>query len=199
MKKLIACLGYNLNPDGSIPPILQNRLNDSIKLAQDAPGSELLLMGAQSYQDNTTLSSQASAMFDYVTCATSDIDVTRIRKEERSTSALQQVFALRDYMSRYELTVVASEYYIDRIRFFAAYLLGQEAIIHFVGSAIPQDQREAFREAEGLKLETARRWLAKHQEAGDHEAIIAEEQAFQDFAKAQLAQQPGSWVDYHKP
>src|ERR1035437_4403254 len=185
MSKIIACLGYHLNLDGSINPILQNRLNDSINEITKNPNSILMLMGSSTYREkDSTKTSEAEVMKKYLKNNFSkNLNKVKILKEENSTSAVEQLFFLKQKVSNIsDLIIISSEFFGSRIKLYAEYIFGTINGIIFIESKVPQNIRQKFQEIESEKFSKAIEWLKNHKK-GDSETILKEQKAFQDKVK----------------
>ena len=182
MSKIIACLGYHLNPDGSINPILQNRLNDSVAEITKNPNSILMLMGSSMYREkNPVRTSEAGVMKKYLeTNFGGNLKDIKILTEENSTNAVEQLcFLKQEVQNISDLTIVSSEFFGDRVKLYAEYIFGTANGITFIESKLPHDIKEKFKEVETDKFTKAVEWLKNHKK-GDFEAILKEQKAFQD-------------------
>lgn len=185
MKNLVVCLGYDLNLDGSISQVLENRLAHSVALCRKTSGSTLLLMGAKNFRDETDLMTQSAAMKGYLMEKYPDIlSNTQIVTEETTTSTVEQLAYLREYIgtskvgSDIEITVVASEIFLERVKLYVEYIFGTNQGFKFLGSKIPNDIRENFERVEIEKLKKAKAWLMNHKK-GEYKKIVEEQMAFQ--------------------
>ncbi len=186
MSKLIVCLGYRLKTDGSISPILENRIKDAVKICVGNENSILLLMGSSPYGNLIKTSvSEASVMNDYIKKNFSEeIKGVKIQIEGNTASAVEQLCYLKKFIEENKLnysdvTIVSSEFFNERIKLFAEYILGTSKGVNFIGSAVPQDLTEKFKEDEESKFKDAKIWLENNYTKGDHEKILADHKAFQ--------------------
>jgi hypothetical protein len=94
---IIACLGYRLNPDGSMTELLINRLQDSARLCQEHPEAVLLLMGSHSYRDEgKSMPTEASVMKQYLEQNYPSIfQTSRVVTEENTTTSVEQICFLK--------------------------------------------------------------------------------------------------------
>ena len=181
MSKIIACLGYHLNPDGSINSILQNRLNDSITEINKNPNSVLMLMGSFMYREkNSAGISEAEAMKKYLeTNFDGSLKDIKILTEENSTSTVEQLCFLKQEIPNIsDLIIVSSEFFGDRVKLYAEYIFGTTNGITFIESKLPDDIKEKFKEVEADKFTKAVEWLKNHKK-GDFITILEEQKAFQ--------------------
>lgn len=191
MPKLIACLGYSLNKDDSVPPILKNRLSDSLKICTENPDSTLLLMGGSYYRDKKNRAiSQAFAMKMFLeTNFGKQLEHTKIKIEENTTSTIEQLCYLRNIFDLKEtefnysdLVIVASKFFMDRVKLYAEYIFNTTENIIFIESDVPIDILGQFEATEDKKLIEAQDWL-KEYEKGDYWGILARQKAFQSEVK----------------
>ena len=181
MTSYIVCLGYDLNADGSIHPVLKSRLGDAIRLCLENKNSTLFLMGGRSFRDkHKKLPSQASVMYDYIKNQAPDVlNSAKVEKEEASTSTIEQLCFLRDHLpTRTTTFIVGSKYFIDRVKLYVEYIFGDIQRFEFVGSDIPLDLEGEMKKTEALKIDQTRKWLKGHKR-GDFKTILAEQKAFQ--------------------
>jgi hypothetical protein len=198
MPKLIACLGYDLKEDNSIDPILENRLRDSVDLCVKNPGSTLLLMGGQHYQDDRkNRVSQAFAMKTFLqTNFFNELKDTKIMVEKNTTSTIEQLCYLKKLIDFKEiefdysdLVIVSSQFFADRVKLYSEYIFSTDKNIIFIESDIPLGVLGQFKATEEEKLKEAQNWL-KDYKKGDYQAILIQHKAFQDLVKKGQINQP---------
>ncbi len=182
MAKIIVCLGYHLNSDGSIHPILKNRLKDSVAEIAKNPDSILMLMGSSLYSETDSIKiPEAKAMQKYLeNNFSSSLKNTKIITEENSASTIEQLCFLKENIPNIaDLIIISSEFFGNRVRLYAEYIFDVTDGITFIESKLPDDIREKFKEIEANKLAKAIAWLKNHQK-GDFQKILEEQKAFQD-------------------
>jgi hypothetical protein len=192
MQKIIACLGYRLNPDGSINPILQNRLNDSVIESTENPNSILILMGSSMYREKDSAKiSEAEAMKKYLEKNFSEsLKDVKILTEQNSTSAVEQICFLKENIQdASSLVIISSEFFGDRVKLYVEYIFGTTNGITFIESKLPDTIKEKFKEIEAGKLTKAIEWLKNHTK-GDFETILKEQKAFQDKVNEGMFKHP---------
>lgn len=184
MKNLIVCLGYELSAAGDIPLVLENRLNECIRLAKSREDSTLLLLGGRSFRDIKKESPiESKVMHDFIITHASDIiPFTKIVTEEQTTSTVEQICYLREFIAQNPdletITVVSSEFFNERVKLYARYILNSTLNIEFIPAKLPDNMKQDFEIAEANKLKKAEEWLSHHQ-IGDHKIILQEQLAFQ--------------------
>src|SRR6185369_14193609 len=111
MHKLIVCLGYDLEADGSIPPLLGNRLIDSVDLCRKTPGATLLLMGNISYRDaGLGLPTQAAVMREYLgRNFRKELKQSNILTEDETTSSVSQIVYLKELVDAGKFSLSPAE------------------------------------------------------------------------------------------
>jgi hypothetical protein len=186
--KLVACLGYNLKEDNSIHPILENRLRDSVDVCVKNNESVLILMGGVDYRDQGQQKvSQVSVMKKFLDeNFKEELENTKIIVEENTTSTIEQLCYLRELIDSGEfklkysdLVVVASEFFIERVKLYSEYIFNTNENITFIGSDIPESIFEQFKNTEENKLREAQIWL-KDYKRGDYEEILNRQKNFQE-------------------
>jgi len=196
MSKLIVCLGYNLQPDNSIPSILENRLKDTIKLCNENKNSVLLLMGASLYQDSReNIISEALAMKNYLEKNfKQEIKSIKMLTEETSTSTVEQLCYLKKFIKKEkfnysDVVIISSQFFIDRVKFYAEYIFDTSTGIIFIESAMPQNLVGHFQSVEEGKFKQAQGWLKNHRKRDD-QTILIEQKVFQNQVKKGKINQP---------
>lgn len=126
MPKLIMCLGYHLEPDNSVHPVLKNRLLDAANFCKSNKNSTLLLMGSSPYGDlRKDKISEASAMKKYLEENFSEeLGGTKIITKETTASTVEQLCYLKEFIAKEklnisDLVVVSSEFFSDRVKLYA--------------------------------------------------------------------------------
>ena len=182
-------MGYHLQPDGSISPILENRLKDTARLCEENKNSTLLLMGALSYHGPVKFSvSEASLMKEFFEKNfTKEIKYTKITIEENTTSTVEQLcylkkFSKQEKLNYSDLIIVSSKFFGDRVKLYVEYIFGTNSDIVFIESDIPIDLEDRFREIEKTKLQEVQDWFKGH-EKGDDVTILKEQEVFQAKVK----------------
>ena len=196
MSKLIVCLGYHLEPDGSISSILENRLKDTADLCNKNKNSILLLMGGFSYRGLEKFKfSEASLMKGFLEKNfNQQIKDINIITEENTTSTVEQLCYLKDFIKEKEindsdLIIVSSEFFGNRVKLYAEYIFGIVNGIVFIESQIPKEFLPKFQEVEAVKLTEAQNWLKNHTK-GDDTKILKEQKEFQSkVKKGEIVQQ----------
>ena len=198
MSKLIVCLGYRLEPDGSISPILKNRLEDTARLCKENINSTLLLMGGFSYHEAEKFKFSESALMNEFLEKNfaKEIEGIKIITEENTTSTVEQICYLKKFMQQeqlnfYDLIVVSSRFFGDRVKLYVEYIFGTNAEIKFIESDVPSDLKKRFKEIEKFKIQVAQDWLKGHIK-GDDVTILKEQQKFQMKVKMGEIKQPSS-------
>lgn len=200
MSKLIACLGYSLKEDNSVHPILENRLHDSIDVCVNNPNSALILMGGAYYKDTKERRiTQASAMKKFLDeNFNQELENTKIIVEGNTTSTIEQLCYLRRLIDSKQalfnysdLVIIASKFFINRVKLYSEYIFNTNEGIIFVGSDVPQDISEQFKNTEEKKFIEAQIWLKNYQK-GDFEKILIQQKSFQDMVQKGQINQPTS-------
>jgi len=197
MPKLIVCLGYHLQLDNSIHPVLKNRLLDAVALCGKNKGSTLLLMGSSPYGDfRKDEISEASAMKEYLEKNFSDkLKGIKILTEGTTRSAVEQLCCLKKFIEKEklnfsDLVIISSKFFSDRVKLYAEYVFGSVSGIIFVGSRIPPEIADEFKRAEKFKLKEGIKWL-KGYKKGDDRVILREQKEFQNkVVKGEIKQPP---------
>ena len=182
MKNLIACLAFNPNNDGAILPIMESRLKDIISLCRDNPKAKLVLMGGPTFRDTST-GNQSLEMKEYIEKSAADILAnTETVLTNEGTSTVRELCILREMIEQEggetRLTIVASEFFVDRVKLYAEYIFGNLRNIDFVASEVPAEGREGFQRIEEIKLQKGHEWL-DGREKGDYKKILGEQEAFE--------------------
>jgi hypothetical protein len=184
MKNLIAVLGFNPNNDGTILPILESRLNDAIKLARENPGSKLLLMGGSTFREkNPNAQDQSLAMKKYVDDHATDIlENTEIVLMNEGSSTVRELCNLREFLEKEggepKIKIIASEFFVDRVRLYADYIFDKIDDVEFIPSEVPEEGREGFQEIEQIKLQKGHEWLDGRKK-GDYVQILHEQESYE--------------------
>jgi hypothetical protein len=197
MSKFIVCLGYRLPPDNSFPAVLENRLLDAVKLCRENNGSTLLLMGAKRYGDlGEAKISEARAMKEYLEQNFGqELKRVKVLTEESTVSAMEQICYLKKLIEKEKINfsdvvIVSSQFFTERIKLYAEYVFSATDGIIFIGSLVPQEIMEEFKEAEEQKLKDGINWL-KSFKKGDDRAILKAQKDFQaKVLKGQMKQPP---------
>lgn len=197
MSKLVVCLGYRLQSDNSISPILQNRLLDVVKLCSSGDVSTLLLMGSSPYGNlKKDKIPEAVAMREFLEKNfNAKFTGIQIVAEETTKSAVEQMCFLKNFIRKNslqlsDLIIVSSKFFSDRVKLYAEYIFGNIDGIIFIGSTIPLEMEEEFRKAEEFKLQEGRNWL-RHYKKGDDKEILKAQREFQDgVIKGEIKQPP---------
>ncbi|GAA4823886.1 YdcF family protein [Tomitella cavernea] len=79
----IVVLGAGLHEDGTMRPVLESRLRAALELANSFPSAPIIVTGGVPQSGRT----EADAMFDWLVA--NGVPATRITKEERSTSTVE--------------------------------------------------------------------------------------------------------------
>ena len=184
MKNVIICLGFNPNDDGAILPILKARLQDAIKLCKANHGSTLILFGGNTFRNkNRDAPDQSLLMKKYIEDnAWSVPKNTTIITERSGSSTVEELCLARKFIDeesdKVKLTIVTSEFFVNRVRLYARYILNNVGKIKFVASEVRPEDAEGLREIEAHKFTRARGWLARHTK-GDYGKILAEQKSFE--------------------
>ncbi|KKQ03878.1 MAG: hypothetical protein US12_C0013G0016 [Parcubacteria group bacterium GW2011_GWA2_36_24] len=197
MSKLIVCLGYHLQLDNSIHPVLKNRLADTANLCSKYKDSMLLLMGSSLYGNlKENKISEASAMKEYLEKNFSaELKNTKIITEETTTSTIEQLCYLKEFIKKgksnlSDIIIVTSEFFSERVKLYAEYVFGTIDGIIFIDSLVPTEIKEKFKKAEEFKLKEGIHWLEGHKK-GDDEGILKEQKEFQsEVIKGEIKQPP---------
>lgn len=184
MINLVVCLGYNPKDDGIILPILEARLEYSIKLCRENAGSTLFLMGGNTFRNtNKDAPDQSLLMKKYVDDHGSDIlDNTKIIPERSATSTVRELCFIREFINKdnevFKINIVASEFFVKRVELYSEYIFPDTIDINFVASKVPDTESESLQEVEEYKLIKGREWLEGHIK-GDYSKILQEQEAFE--------------------
>jgi len=186
MSKLIVCLGYRLEPDNSINPILKNRLKDTADICAKHKNSTLLLMGAFVYKNaRKNTKSEAFVMKKYLQeNFTQKIKDIKIITEENTTSTVEQICYLKKIIKKNkfkysDLIIVSSKFFGNRVKLYVEYIFGTKKGVNFVESAIPKNLEIRFKKIETFKLKQIQDWLKDHKK-GDDKRILREQKIFQN-------------------
>jgi len=186
--KLIACLGYSLKEDNSIHPILENRLRDGVDMCVKNNESTLILMGGAYYKDTKERRiSQASVMKKFLDeNFKKELENTKIIVEENTASTIEQLCYLRELVDsrkfkfKYsDLVIVASKFFVERVKLYSEYIFDADENMTFVGSSVPESIFEQFKNTEENKLKEAQIWL-KDYKRGDYKEILNKQKVFQE-------------------
>ena len=198
MSKLIVCLGYHLEPDNSVPSVLKNRLLDAVNLCKNNNNSILLLMGSSPYWDlGKDKISEALAMKKYLAENFSEeLGGIKIITEETTVSTVGQLcylkeFIVREKLNLSDLVIVSSEFFSDRVKLYAEYVLGSIDGIIFIDSSVPAEIKEKFQKAEKYKLSEGIKWLNIYKK-GDDQTILRAQREFQNKVMEGKIKQPPS-------
>lgn len=197
MSKLIVCLGYHLEKNNSIPPVLKNRLLDAVNFCKSNKNSILLLMGSSPYGDlRKDKISEASAMKKYLKENFSEeIRSAKIITEETTASTVEQLCYLKEFIAKEklnlsDLVIVSSEFFSDRVKLYAEYILGSIDGIVFIDSLVPAEIKEKFQEVEDYELKEGINWLNIYKK-GDDQAILRAQREFQSgVVRGEIKQPP---------
>ncbi|OGI61059.1 hypothetical protein A2814_02270 [Candidatus Nomurabacteria bacterium RIFCSPHIGHO2_01_FULL_38_19] len=189
MSKLIVCLGYNLQSDNSVHPILENRLKDPARICIENDNSTLLLMGSSLYKNSEKHTiSEASAMKEYLkNNFDQELKYTKILTEENTTSTVEQLCYLKKFietkkLSYADLVIVSSQFFGDRVKLYAEYIFDVNEGITFVKSVVSEDFVEYFQKVEKDKPKQTQDWLNNHKK-GKNQLILREQKEFQAKVK----------------
>ena len=196
MSKLIVCLGYRLEPDGSMSPILENRLKDTARLCEENMNPTLLLVGGFSYHKAEKFNfSESALMKEFLeNNFAKEIEGIKITTEEHTTSTVEQICYLKKFIKQEkfnhsDLTIVSSRFFGGRVKLYVEYIFGANSDIIFIESDIPADLEIKFQEIEKTKLEEVQNWFKGHTK-GDDERILREQEEFQNKVKNREIKQP---------
>jgi len=196
MSKLIVCLGYRLEPNDSISPVLINRLLDVVSQYNDNEDFTLLLMGSSLYGDSRKEKiSEASVMEKYLRDNFKEkLKGAKMIIEETTASTVEQLCYLKEFIEKEKLdfsnlVIVSSEFFGDRVRLYAEYVFGTIDGIIFIDSIVPAEIREKFQKAEEFKLKEGKKWLMRH-EKGNSRRILKEQIEFQNKVIGGETKQP---------
>ncbi len=182
MNNLIACLSFNPNNNDAILPILESRLQEVIKLCREQPEAELVLMGGATFRAEST-GDLSLAMKQYLETQAPDVlDHRKVHLTNEGTSTVRELSMLREMTNqeteRPKVTIVASEFFVDRVKLYTEYIFGDLNRIEFVASRVPDEGREGLQEIEETKFVKGQEWLAEH-EKGDYQRILREQEIFE--------------------
>lgn len=184
MKRLITCLGFNPNNDGIILPILENRLLKIISVCRENPNSILILMGGNTFRKpNPDSVDQSLEMKKYIEATAPDVILsTNIILKNKYTTTIRELCGLREISDTgytdLPITIVVSEFFIERVKLYTEYIFGNIENIEFVASNVPEESAESFKQIEELKLEKGYQWLNGYVK-GDYKKLLEEQDAFE--------------------
>jgi len=144
----------------------------------------LLLMGSHTFRaKGPNIPDLALAMGKYIEGHAPDLlKTTKLILENKSTSTVEELCFLKDFSKRQggdpQITVIASEFFADRVKLYAEYILGDAEGVNFIASAVPEEGKGEFEKIEEDKLAKAREWLSRH-EKGNSKIILREQKAFE--------------------
>ena len=182
MKNIIACLGYNPNNDGVMLPIMEERIKETIRLCRENPGSLAILSGGPTFRGGSTGDLSLAAK-KYIEQNSEDIlPNTEFVLTNEYTSTIRELCMLREMIDKQtepsRLTIVASEFFVDRVKLYSEYIFENLDNIKFIGSQVPTEGMEGLREIEALKLQKGHEWLDGYRK-GDYRKILGEQEAYE--------------------
>lgn len=183
MRNLIFCLGFNPKNDGVILPILEERLKDCMELCKKTPGSLLILSGGYTFRErDPNGTDQSLLMKKYVQDhAPNILDTTEIITDNRASTTVRELCFLREFIDsaekKFKVTIVASDFFIDRVRLYSEYIFQNLEDIEYVPSAVPSNEMP-FQEIEADKYKKGVEWLQGHKK-GDYITILNEQDDFE--------------------
>lgn len=183
MKDLIICLGFNPKNDGSILPILEQRLKDCIELCRKNPGSTLILSGGYTFRERDPKGEdQSLLMKKYIEDhAAILLTTTKIITENSYSSTVRELCFLKEFLdnnkAKFNTIIVASEVFVDRVKLYSEYIFENLDGVSFLASKIP-DSEVSFRRLEKEKFQKGVEWLSGHKK-GDYKRILEEQDAYE--------------------
>jgi hypothetical protein len=116
--------------------------------------------------------------------------------EEVSTSSVEQLCTLREMIKsppteHTKIVLIASEYFIERVKLYVDYIFGSTEKFEFIGSSIPTALASDFSAVESEKHSKAAKWLAPHKK-GDYRSILKEQKEFESKVKQRQVSHPQS-------
>ena len=197
MSLLIVCLGNELAPNGAVPPVLANRLDQAVAFLDEDPTSRMLLMGGASYRDMAVgRHTEASAMRLYLARRLQAAALRRVMIEATTASTVEQLCWLRQALDDNLITgiddstrivIIASEFFSARVKLYCEYIFNRP--MEVVSAHVPAELTLAWRETESAKLAAAKDWLARFQK-GDYQSMLAHQRSWQRLVVDHQADRP---------
>src|SRR3989338_5334202 len=137
MKKVIIVLGGGISPDGSLPEIPKKRVERGIELFREITAFKLIMSGKYGFwldwQKNAPSRSEAIAMQEYA--LTLGMKAENILTEEDSKDTLGNAFFTKINILEpnkwTDITVVTSDYHLERTKYVFELVLGPKYFINF--------------------------------------------------------------------
>lgn len=185
----IICLGKNLNDDGSLDWVFQERVNLAGKIFVEHPESVLVLTGGISHLDNRSdLPSQAFAMLKFLK-ENFKIDETNIILEEEGVSTIHQLCIIKNDIlipQKFKnIAIVTDVVHEPRATVLAEHIFGPEFNVKGHGSIvnIGGEYRKSIDRVEKEKYEITVESIVKKFEKGDDKGILEREENYRKGLK----------------
>lgn len=190
----IICLGKNLNDDGTLDWVFQERVNLAGKMFSEHPESLLILTGGKSHLDNRNdIPSQAFAMLKYLKDKMT-LDETKVILEENGVSTIHQLCIIkRDFLipqNFKNIAIVTDEVHEPRATILAKHIFGAEFNVEGYPSIvnIGGEYRKSIEKVEKEKYEITVESIVKKFEDGDDKGILEREENYRKELKNKRVQ-----------
>lgn len=174
---VVICLGKTPNPDGSLDPILQGRVDLAYKIAVKN-NARLLLSGGKNLRILKTKElSESAAMQKYVV-DTYNTDSVKIILEEKGSSTISQLCIIKNEIlipkKWFTVALVTDEIHLERALITTQWILGDDFTITPFGSKVKvsEEKRKAYIARENEKIQLTRKNFAKNFKKGDDKKIL---------------------------
>jgi hypothetical protein len=176
MIELVICLGKQLNDDGSLDWISQERVKLAVTIVNENPNAKLLLSGGKKYSDERSLEvSEAKAMETYIKNELNRNDLQIIIEDEGPSSLTQLVIIKTKIILPQQIkniALVTDEVHLERARTLFDAIMGDEYQINYQGSLvdIAGQYRDLIVQNEAIKTKYIIDNMINQLPKGDHEA-----------------------------
>lgn len=165
---VIIVLGGGIRPDGSLPELVYPRLEAAYALHKKT-GASIITSGRYSYlwEKPFPKSTESAAMRRVL--IKMGVPAKKIKAEQRSKDTISNAYYLKKMVRDSNLTVITSNFHIQRTRFIFKKIFGQKFTVRLVAVEQPlskaKEKQVVARQAELLKK--TRAWLSAMKD-GDH-------------------------------
>lgn len=137
---LVVCFGKQLNDDGSLDWVSQERVKLAVNVLRRYPNARILFTGGKKYSDERNLTiSEARAMAEYMVNTLACKDIEPIIEDEGNASLMQMIKIKREILIPYNyrnIAAVSDEIHIHRVNLEFGATLGHDFNLYCFGSLV---------------------------------------------------------------